>query len=310
MNFEKEIIFDYTRETITVDDFNNIYVWLLNYDCPELMQINSEWNFSYINYNNIDYITLLKPVYQMDETQYHLSLLEINDVFNKFQTELGNKNDYEKQLYIHDYIVNSVTYDADAEWSNSPYGVFYKKQARCEGLCKAFSWCMWALDVECFCVVGNANGIHSWNIIKINDTYSFVDLTWDNSNSTKDITSRYYLNINNELLFKTHKIDDNFINMGLPNCSSLDNWYPILNNEYIESNNKIDKVLADSIKKIILNNQQTFILVFKDENTLSTFKDNFETYIANANKINNVNYEYNITIRYDILTITFKLITD
>lgn len=307
MNFEESITFNTSKEIVTVDDFKNIYMWLIDYECPELMQINGEWNWNYVVLDGKQCITSLKPGYQMTKIQYQTALLEIGEILFNFKEKLMHKTDYEKELYVHDYIVESVVYDDDSEFSNCPYGVFNKKAARCQGLCKSFMWCMWTLDIDCLCVVGNASGMHSWNIVKIDNVYSYVDLTWDNGLSTDLLTSHYYFNINDELLKKSHILLDAYKKMGIPECTDLSNWYPQKSNEYITSTKEINDVITECVKNMINNNKKAFALVFKNSNILNDFTSNYHTYLDNANVSNNVKYKFKISTRNDLLMVTVTI---
>ncbi len=128
MNFEESITFNTSKEIVTVDDFKNIYMWLIDYECPELMQINGEWNWNYVVLDEKQCITLLKPSYQMTKIQYQTALLEIGEILFNFKEKLMHKSDYEKKLYVYDYIVESVVYDAIVNFQIAHMVFSIKKQ--------------------------------------------------------------------------------------------------------------------------------------------------------------------------------------
>ncbi len=166
---------------------------------------------------------------------------------------------------------------------------------------------MWTLDIDCLCVVGNANGMHSWNIVKIDNVYSYVDLTWDNGLSTDLLTSHYYFNINDELLKKVISYLMHIKKWEYLNVTDLSNWYPQKSNEYITSTKEINDVITEGVKNMINNNKKAFALVFKNSNILNDFTSNYYTYLDNANISNNVKYKFKILTRSDLLMVTVTI---
>jgi hypothetical protein len=101
-------------------------------------------------------------------------------------------SDYEKELAIHDWIIDWADYDEES-LSNSPnakpdpdndnpYGTIYGKKAICAGFTTTFQLFMDMLGVECISVKGyyNRNGEdHAWNMVRIDGEWYCVDVTWD-----------------------------------------------------------------------------------------------------------------------------------
>ena len=128
-----------------------------------------------------------------------------------------NGNNYEKMLYIHNYIVENTTYDT----SNTPnksnvYGCLINKKAICEGYARAYKYLLDELNIPCLLVSGEAvdeeGNIerHAWNYVYINNNWYAVDTTWDdpiiigNGIITKSIKYKYFLK-GKKTMNKDHK---------------------------------------------------------------------------------------------------------
>ena len=90
-----------------------------------------------------------------------------------------------KELAIHDYIVANTRYDVENfENDNIPKsshnidGVLLNGTAVCEGYAKTFKFLLERVGIESIIVVGPEIN-HAWNIVKIDDEYYHVDVTWD-----------------------------------------------------------------------------------------------------------------------------------
>lgn len=124
----------------------------------------------------------------------------------------------EKEKAIHDYIINNTKYDIEnvekntlSADSHTPYGVFVKKVAVCDGYSSAMKKMLNAVNIENLIVVGEAKGVaHSWNLVKLNGKWHHVDATWDDpvykiNGKYKDIIKYDYFNKTDVYMGKTHK---------------------------------------------------------------------------------------------------------
>lgn len=115
-------------------------------------------------------------------------------------------NNYEKMMYIHNYIVDNTKYETqkNAHTANI-YGCIVNKRAICEGYARTFKYYMDKLDIPCILVSGeavNENGNserHAWNYVYINNNWYAIDTTWDdpiiigNGRITDKIKYKYFL---------------------------------------------------------------------------------------------------------------------
>ena len=126
-------------------------------------------------------------------------------------------NNYEKILYIHDWIVENTEYEnkklANAE---NAYGCIVNNKAICEGYARAFKYFMDKLNIPCVFVCGDAqdeNGKterHAWNYVYINNNWYAIDTTWDdpiiigNGRASGNIKYKYFLK-GSKTMSKDHK---------------------------------------------------------------------------------------------------------
>lgn len=168
-------------------------------------------------------------------------------------------SDYEKVLYLHDYLVDKCDYDSESadvvlENEKKPfpqnvhntttiYGCLVTRLAICSGYSATFKYLADKLGLESLRVGGEAKEDgepHQWNCVKVDGDYYYVDVTWDDKvNKDPSIRARDYefFLINEEELLLTHTIDEG---ENVPKCESLKYNYFVYNNLYLEKYNLYD----------------------------------------------------------------------
>ncbi len=122
---------------------------------------------------------------------------------------LDNRNLADKILSIYDYACDSITYDyarknnAHTElyygeefdpliWTqHTAYGAFVEHAAVCEGYALLFYRLALEHGIDARVIEGDAGEegdkeAHAWNIVNIDDTYYFMDATWDATHGEHD----------------------------------------------------------------------------------------------------------------------------
>ncbi|MDE7164331.1 MAG: hypothetical protein K2O04_02775 [Clostridiales bacterium] len=107
--------------------------------------------------------------------------------------------DYEKTLFVKDFLGDYVLYDSDcvkqagellqgkrkrldAPESFTAYGAIVNRKATCDGIAKAACYLLRRLGVQCVVTNGKRRGSgdpHSWNIVSIGDACYHLDVTSD-----------------------------------------------------------------------------------------------------------------------------------
>lgn len=150
---------------------------------------------------------------------------------------------WEKELVIHDYIVNNSSYDKYNYDKNTvppesytDYGVLINKKGVCEGYAKAFMRLANQAGIECIYVSGDAEGEgHAWNIVKIEGQYYHIDTTFDDpivSNGQNTLFHDFY-NLTDIEISRNHNWDK----ITYPQCNSTTYSYSnvqrLLKNKYM-----------------------------------------------------------------------------
>lgn len=131
---------------------------------------------------------------------------------------------YDKELAIHDYIINQTRYDPaalshaiDATQSpnnDNPYGVFYEGYAICSGYSSTFQLFMDLLGIPCITIHATAQGgnEHAWNMVQLDEEWYCVDVTWDDPVGNGDILRHDFFNVTTNYLRATqHEWSDSSV---------------------------------------------------------------------------------------------------
>ncbi|MDO4200106.1 MAG: transglutaminase domain-containing protein [Clostridia bacterium] len=228
-------------------------LYAVQHDHPEIFWISSA--FSYYTDKNS---TTLKLSSTFSKSDWQSAANELNKkVFNILAKIPSGYTEYEKEMFIHNYVVENCAYASrqtkDPKVFTS-YGCLVENQAVCEGYSKAVQLLMCAAGIECRTIQGSrGNETHMWNLARINGEWYHVDATWNG----KEQVNRYsYFNISDETVKKDHKIaisasenpdgyfKNQYYNFALPACTSL-------KDNYFEQNavkiNKSDDLKNDTI---------------------------------------------------------------
>lgn len=139
------------------------------------------------------------------------------------------KSDFEKELALHDWIVDNGHYDRtvhDPETpeglphNKDPYGLLVEGYGICLGYATTFQLLMELAGVECVTVVGASGWSredHAWNMVRLEGEWYCVDVTWDDTTiadpsaySREELSRRHhrYFNVTgNEMRSSNHQWD-------------------------------------------------------------------------------------------------------
>ena len=254
-NFEITARFD---KEVPSDDLDTL-MFLLNYDCPELIQLNGDYSPIYTDESEQN-VSGVHFTYNMKEEIYEEYSDELHLFFENLKADINEKTEIEKEKYVYDMIFENCIYDDSEAYSGTVYGTLINHIARCEGICKSFMWCMRELGIECMCVSGvpkwETDAVyagHSWNIIKINDEYYQLDLTIDNLKyfvSDEKYQNYGFFNVNDKFNDETHQIYDFYKKLGVPECNSEKANYHKMNGLFIYADDDVE----EQFKYILENN--------------------------------------------------------
>ena len=146
---------------------------------------------------------------------------EIKQVNNKLDEiinslNISNLNKDEQISKIHEYLIENTEYDSKYSgktgnhYSETANGVLLNGTGICSGYSDAFALFMDRLNIPNIKVSSEE---HVWNLVKINDKWKHIDVTWDDTKSSIILGYKFYLINTNDLLqidSKDHSFDKAF----------------------------------------------------------------------------------------------------
>ena len=218
-----------------LDNFDTTYFSVSSCSLVEPIKSTSYAEYEYTK--TPCYYVYRKIVFEEAIPETETEASEIYDVVMRFiNTNISAfMSNYEKELAIHNYIATTSEFgDADVyrNSEHSAYGPLINHIGVCEGYAKAMELLSNCCGLECRMIKGIANGgLHAWNLIKLEDDWYHVDVTWDDppkSGSEYDLDIAYtYFNLDDEYmneLFHSWKAEF------YPECQSIEyNYYSITN---------------------------------------------------------------------------------
>lgn len=195
----------------------------LRLDCPEIFYAST---FHYSFYPDSTLVKM-KPVYLFEKNKIKDHQMAMAARVEKLARIAKDKNDWEKEQYIHDFICENVTYDKlKKQYSHEIIGPLGQGVGVCEGIAKSVKILCDKLAMPCIVAVSENNPQkqikyrHAWNVVRINGTWYHLDATFDNSLGKKEV--RYdYFNLDDKSIFKDHEP----VIYKIPTCSDGDHFY-------------------------------------------------------------------------------------
>lgn len=182
--------------------------------------------------------------------------------------------EFERELYIHDSIINLATYATGVKSLNDGWlhftsaGLLNEKTAVCEGYAKGTQLLLSYAGIECILINGKSkNELHMWNMVKIDGEWYHLDVTWDDTDSG---ASYKYFNLNDKTIGKDHILSKNYselsddeicgtktgkkelFNLDVPKCTSEKNNFFVKNAILINSLDDLEN--TDHITEFITDN--------------------------------------------------------
>lgn len=281
-DFSDKVTFSEPIPSSLLDDM----MFLLNYDCPELIHVSGD----YMPYYSDDYGEMVSGVrftYTMTQEEYASAREELQVFRKQLLTDTDHMNDSDKEQYVYRLLFDQVIFDDYSRHAGSIYGALVEHRGRCEGISKAFAWCLQQCGMECLTVAGvplwentGAYAGHSWNIVRLEDTYYHVDIAADNmrNRETDPLVPLYgFLNSSDTQMAHTHRINDIFVRLGVPSCPSDRMNYHIMQGQYIDSSDDLHSRFDLILHNRYSPGENTQISIrFGTEETYRTFIDCWE----------------------------------
>ncbi len=251
---------------LTNGDLQRVFRALL-YDNPDLFNLGLKckmYTSGYKTFFEIDYV--------IDYDTYKQRMAEVEAIAEVIVAGAEKfTSDYEKEKYVHDYIINHCVYAQPVTGNNSNniYGCLVEGKAGCEGYSRAFQYLLNKLNIDNRLISGEAteDGVnytpHMWNYVTISGQNYFVDVTWDDPVSTSNLLLHNYFNVNTEDILKAHR------NLGqvVPLTIATDHNYHVMEGSYITvgSGAEFEALVYNAVNNAKYNNQTAVELRFPSE---------------------------------------------
>lgn len=300
---------------LTKDELNDVFL-ALSYDNPSLLCLGSS---SELKFEKLKFYFV--PQYSSDVDTCNTKTNELNEQTDSIIMSMPNgMSDYDKELYIHDYICQNCVYDMDCDMtvSSTAYDALIDGKTVCEGYARAAQLLLNELGIYNYLIVGeavnskNIRESHMWNIVSIDGENYHLDLTWDDYDEDGKNISHAYFNLNDELVSKNHFMFSPENN----NCISTESNFFVKNAIlFSDYNSDVDKQIIKQAVKSIKSGNSSIEVMFVDTKYLEKAKkdliDNSEIYILldTINKQSKKNFEdvsYTLDESLNVLQFIFE----
>ena len=143
--------------------------------------------FHYRKMPGADHVEVL-PDYLFDRGKVKTHRQAVTARLERLARPLKGKSDREKELAIHDFILENVTYDKlKKSYSHEIIGPLTQGVGVCEGIAKTVKALCDAVGLPCIVALSEAApeiGVryrHTWNVVTVEGQRYHVDATFDNS---------------------------------------------------------------------------------------------------------------------------------
>lgn len=215
--------FDEAREVFTA-------VWR---DNPHFFHLDNRYSIQHSTMFGKEVYTDITLLYTMDSTQRARARKKLDAVVYKLTKDLPDtKDDYIKELRLHNALLEICTYDEEAAAADKPgknknvysaYGALVEGRAVCEGYARAMQLLLTQAGIKSSLISGKAVNTgegHIWNLVTINGYQYHLDPTW---NDVNDRTQHVFFNCTTAQIKHTHNIDKQFNSIV---CGAVkDNFY-------------------------------------------------------------------------------------
>ena len=260
----------------------------LSYDNPEYFFLGNKCTLTSIG--NVYYFM---PQYLMSKGEYDKRISEVNAKADEVLSAIDkNASDYEKELYIHDYLAENCTYSlTETDMAYTIYGLLIDGKAGCEGYSRTAQYLLKKMGIVNHLATGTAvDGLgnragHMWNVVVIDGQGYNMDITWDDYSLESGGDSAYsnepshaYFNISSSDLSKTHTADDE--NVWRECVSASYNYYERLGLKFDTYNNSVENKIQSEIVKVLSKGNLSIEILFTN---VSAYDKALESLVEDEN---------------------------
>ncbi len=166
------------EKTVSASDVKTAFEAVIG-DHPEMFWLETGYSSKYLSNGQCVEIDL----------KYNSTADDLESAKQRFDAAAQNliagaaslDSNYEKEKYVHDALASAVAYDLTADMNQSAYSALVNGKSVCAGYARAYQYLLQQLGIPCYYCTGYSGGNHAWNIVKLEDGYYNVDVTWDDA---------------------------------------------------------------------------------------------------------------------------------
>ncbi len=279
-NFKEEVVFPHP---IADEDEKEVYTLLLTmtYECPELFQL--DWsNIDFFRYEgNENEIAGCDFAYRMDQDSYSASVNQCQGILSTLQKQTDGMSDYDKELYVYDYLAGNSVYDDTTDFCDSMYGMLVEGRAKCDGISSAFKYICDGLDLPCVTLFGYGDEDefddgHAWNAVSIDGEWYDVDLTAEVPREDSKADSCWYygaLNVPRTWITDANSPVSTYYTdyFDVPESVSLDADYHVVNDEFVAEGEDFAAAYRNGISRAFDDGDACVYLQFESSDDYNAF---------------------------------------
>lgn len=221
--FNMESVVDLSSYDISTDDAVALFSAVAKYYPAEYSLIaNSDFTYKIIVSPNLDRIMKIRFYYGDDAnlSTYQKRVNDLNAEIDALVAQVEGMEDFEKALYVHDYIVLNCEYDLELleyleingtltgemrSEKYTEYSVLINGTGICGSYALAYRAILNAAGMECL-YLSSQQMDHAWNMVKIDGKWYHVDCCWDDPvPDTYGMAKRtYFLRTDKEIMELNH----------------------------------------------------------------------------------------------------------
>lgn len=197
-------------------------------------------------------VTNCFPKYSYGLLQSQQYIKDCKEKRTEIITRCKASNTYDTVLAIHDELVRNIQYQDDGKLSHSIVGPLLFGRGVCDGFSKALKFILDGLSIPCFVVSGTAtepqtgsNESHAWNIVKIDNSWVHIDLTFDATISQSSILRHDYFGLTALTVSRDHQFNAALY----PVSSNVSLEYYHRQNLIVSDKKKVSTLLMERLSK-------------------------------------------------------------
>ncbi len=231
------------------------------YDNPHIFWV--DFDYEYVaGESTVDFY----PVYSLSKSEADSMSHELNYKIDEIVSSIGySLTDYEKELYIHDYVCENTDYVESTykKRGHTAYSSLIDGESICEGYSRAIQMLLNEVNIDNYLVVGNGvdedgEEPHMWNIVTLDGENYHLDATWNDPVGENEFY-HYYFNVTDEYISKDHTDIDPDGNR----CTAMKYNYFVVENMYVEDFNGFNEHVERSVD-VLCQGENTVEFVFKN----------------------------------------------